>query len=43
MTGQLTALIGAGVILALAGYHPAAAIIAAALIIITVLSGWLPD
>lgn len=43
MTGQLTALIGAGVILALAGFHIFAAIIAAALIVITVLSGWLPE
>jgi len=43
MTGQLTALIGAGVIFALAGYHWMAAIVATALIVITVLSGWLPE
>jgi hypothetical protein len=43
VTGQLTALIGAGVIFALAGYHWPAAIIAAALVVITVLSGWLPE
>ena len=43
MTGQLLALIGAGVIFALAGYHWMAAVVAIALIIVTVLSGWLPE
>lgn len=40
MTGQLFALIGAGVILALAGYHAPAAVLAAALVLSAIVSGW---
>lgn len=43
MTGQLAGIIGAGVILALAGYHAFAAIVAGGLLIIVALSGWLPE
>lgn len=40
MTGQLFALIGAGVTFALSGYHTAAALVAAALVLAAIVSGW---